>query len=112
MENVSIVDVEPGSRDYTVVLSALFDRSRPDGVTPRVSRSTHVLRKVRRVQNCRLLRMFEAQRKHLEQQRGTVEVELTRQYAWHGSGKVNPEKIAGGSGFMMQVFSTPYCTSA
>ena len=50
-DGVSIVTVAVEHRDYKVVESALFDRRWSDGKTPVVSRATHRLRRVRRVQN-------------------------------------------------------------
>ena len=105
--NVSIVDVQPGWCDYKVVESAFFDRARSDNMPPRISRHTHTIVKVRRVQNRKLFRQFEAERKSLEEQRGKDKVELTREYAWHGSGKRKPDDIAAGKGFMMQVLPAP-----
>ena len=101
--NVSIVDVEPEWRDYKVVETAFFHRGRSDKKEPRISLHTHNIVKVRRVQNRKLFRQFEAERKSLEEQRGKDKVELTREYAWHGSGKTKPDDIAAGKGFMMQV---------
>ena len=100
---VSIVDVLKGWRDYTVVETALFDRKRPDGRVATVSRTTHELVKVRRIQNRQQLRLWEAQRAGLEEKRGSREVELSEKYAWHGSGEIPPAQIAAGGGFMMQV---------
>ena len=100
---VSIVDVLKGWRDYTVVDTALFDRRRPDGRVTTVSRTTHELVKVRRIQNRQQLRLWEAQRAGLEEKRGSREVELSEKYAWHGSGEIPPAQIAAGGGFMMQV---------
>jgi len=102
-DEVSIVDVQRGWRDYAVVETALFDRQRPDGVVPSLSRATHVLVKVKRIQNRRQLRLWEAERAGLEDKRGSKEVELSCEYAWHGSGETPPADIAGGEGFMMQV---------
>jgi len=50
-DDVRIVDVETVSWDYAVVATAFFDRQRPDGRTPLISRGTHTVVKVRRVQN-------------------------------------------------------------
>ena len=100
---VSIVDVLKGWRDYTVVDTALFDRKRPDGRVATVSRTTHEVVKVRRIQNRQQLRLWEAQRAGLEEKRGSREVELSEKYAWHGSGEIPPAQIAAGGGFMMQV---------
>ena len=105
--NVSIVDVEPEWRDYKVVETAFFHRERSDKKEPRISLHTHNIVKVRRVQNRKLFRQFEAERKSLEEQRGKDKVELTREYAWHGSGKTKPDDIAAGKGFMMQVLPAP-----
>ena len=102
-DEVSIVDVQRGWRDYAVVETALFDRQRPDGVVPSLSRATHVLVKVKRIQNRRQLQLWEAERAGLERKRGSKEVELSCEYAWHGSGETPPADIAGGEGFMMQV---------
>jgi hypothetical protein len=102
-DEVSIVDVPRGWRDYTVAETALFDRPRPDGAVPTLSRATHELVKVRRIQNRRQLRLWEAERAGLEGKRGGKEVELSCAYAWHGSGETPPADIAGGEGFMMQV---------
>jgi len=101
-DNVSIVEVEAGWRDYKVVETAFFGRKRRDGKTPRLSPRTHRIVKVRRIQNRRHLDLFEAERKHMQRKRGDTRVELTRTYAWHGSGKVRPDSIAAGNGFMMQ----------
>jgi hypothetical protein len=106
--NVSIVNVEAGWRDYMVVETAFFERKRRDGKAPRLSRDTHRIVKVRRIQNRRQLSMFEAEREHMQTTRGEDRVELTRTYAWHGSGKVRPDSIAAGNGFMMQVRARPW----
>ena len=100
-DDVSIVDVETASRDYAVVANAFFDRQRPDGRTPLISRDTHTVVKIRRVQNS-LLSLFEAQRKNMHRKRDKDTVELTCDYAWHGSGKTQPDDIAAGSGLMTQ----------
>jgi len=76
-DDVSIVDVETASRDYAVVASAFFDRQQPDGRTPLVSRDTHTVVKMRRVQNRSLLSLFEAQRKNMHRKRGKDTAELT-----------------------------------
>jgi hypothetical protein len=101
--NVSILDVEPEWRDYKVGESVFFDRARSDKKPPRISRNTHTIVKMRRVQDRMLLRQFEAQRKSLEGQRGKDQVELTREYAWHGSGTRKPDDVAAGKEFMLQV---------
>ncbi len=93
---VSIVDVPRGWRDYTVVETALFDRQRPDGAVPTLSRATHELVKVRRIQNRRQLRLWEAERAGLEGKRGSMEVELSCAYAWHGSGETGGGGGEGG----------------
>ena len=95
-DEVSIVDVQRGWRDYAVVETALFDRQRPDGVVPSLSRATHVLVKVRRIQNRRQLRLWEAERTGLEGKRGSMEVELSCAYAWHGSGETGGGGGEGG----------------
>ena len=102
VDNVSIVDVEAGWMDYKVVETAFFDRERTDKKEPRISRRKHTITRVRRVQNRRLFRQFEALRKDMQEQRGKDTVELTCRYAWHGSGKTIPDEIASGSGIMMQ----------
>jgi len=101
-DDVDIVDVEIASRDYAVVASAFFDRQRPDGRTPLISRGTHTVVKIRRVQNRSLLSLFEAQRKNMHRKRGKDTAELTCVYAWHGSGTTQPDNIAAGSGLMTQ----------
>jgi len=101
-DEVSFADVQKGWSDYMVVVSAFFDRPRPDGRVPTISRDTHELVKVRRIQNRRQLRLWMAEKESLEQTRGDKEVELSCVYAWHGSGKTPPTRIAGGEGFMMQ----------
>jgi hypothetical protein len=53
VDEVSIADVPKGWRDYTVAETALFDRPRPDGAVPTLSRATHELVKVKRIQNRR-----------------------------------------------------------
>jgi hypothetical protein len=58
---VSIVELQRGWCDYTVAETALFDRPRPDGAVPTVSRATHELVKVRRIQNRKQLRLWEAE---------------------------------------------------
>jgi len=68
-DDVDIIDVETASRDYAVVASAFFDRQRPDGRTPFISRGTHTVVKIRRVQNRSLLSLFEAQRKNMQRKR-------------------------------------------
>ena len=103
VDDVSIVRVEPGSVDYALVASAFFDRRRADGRAARLSRETHCIVQVRRIQNRRQLGMFETERKSLVSKRTKEKVELTQTYAWHGSGKVRPDSIAAGKGFMMQV---------
>jgi hypothetical protein len=102
VDNVSIVDVETQSRDYKVVETAFFGRERKDKKEPRISQRTHRITRGRRVQNCGLLALFQAQRKVMEEKRGKDKVELTRTYAWHGSGKTCPDDIASGAGIMMQ----------
>jgi hypothetical protein len=102
VDNVSIVDVEAGWTDYKVVETAFFDRKREDGKESCISRRKHTITRVRRVQNRRLFRQFEALRKDMQEQRGKDTVELTCRYAWHGSGKTIPDEIASGSGIMMQ----------
>ena len=103
VDEVSIVDVEKGWRDFTVVETALFGRPRRDGRVPTVSPATHELVKVRRIQNTRQLGLWEAERAGLVRKRGEKEVDLSCVYAWHGSGKTPPGHIAEGEGFMMQV---------
>jgi len=49
-DDVRIVDVQTVSWDYAVVGTAFFERQRPDGRTPRISRGTHSVLTVRRVQ--------------------------------------------------------------
>ena len=103
VENVTIVNVERGWRDYTVVETALFDRLRADGRVPTVSRGTHELVKVQRIQNRRQLRLWQAEEADMQEKRGSKAVELSSVYAWHGSGKTPPTRIATGDGLMMQV---------
>ena len=55
VDSVSIVDVQPEWRDNKVVESAFFDRERGDKRAPLVSRATHSIVQVRRVQNSLLL---------------------------------------------------------
>jgi hypothetical protein len=45
--------------------------------------------------------LFEAQGKQMVQKRGKSMEDLTV-YAWHWSGKMSPDDIAAGAGFMMQ----------
>jgi hypothetical protein len=99
---VSIVELQRGWRDYTVAETALFDRPRPDGAVPTVSRATHELVKVRRIQNRKQLRLWEAEEASMKEKRGSKVVELSCVYAWHGSGKTPPSVIVEGKGFMMQ----------
>jgi len=101
-DDVRIVDVQTASRDYTVVASAFFDRQRPDGKTPLISCGTQTVLKVRRVQNRALLSRFEGEKKIMHRKRGKDTVELTCEYAWHCSGKTQPDNIAAGSGLMTQ----------
>jgi len=93
-DDVRIVVVETVSRDYAVVATAFFDRQRPDGRMPRISRGTHTVLKVRRVQK--------GERKIMHRKRGKDTVELTCDYAWHGSDTTQPDSIAEGSGLMTQ----------
>jgi len=92
-DDVIIVDLQTDSRDYTVVASAFFDRQRPDGKTPLISRGTHTVLKVRRVQNRALLSRFDGEKKSMHRKRDKDTVELTTQYAWHGSGKTQSETL-------------------
>ena len=101
-DDVSIVDVEIASWDYAVVASAFFDRQRPDGRTPLISRETHTVVKMQRVQNRTLLSRFEAERRIMHRKRGKDAVELMCDYTWHGSGKMQPDNLAAGSGLMTQ----------
>jgi len=101
-DNVHIVDVEPEWLDHVLVLSAFFDRKRSDDKTPIISRRTHSVVQVRRVQNRSQRRQWEAQKSTFEEQRGKEVVHQTTEYAWHGSGKMRPDVIATGKGFMMQ----------
>ena len=48
---VSIVDVDRDWLDYTVVLTAFFGRERRDKMAPRITRASHEVVKVRRIQN-------------------------------------------------------------
>jgi hypothetical protein len=98
---VSIVDVKREWLDYTVVLTAFFDRERRDKMAPHITRASHKVVKVRRIQNQLHYGLFEAQGKLMVQKRGKSMEDLTV-YAWHGSGKTRPEEIAGGAGFMLQ----------
>jgi len=100
--NVHIVNVEPEWSDHAVVLSAFFDRKRLDDKTSIISRRTHSVVQVRRVQNRSQRRQWESQKWILEEQRGKDAVRQTTEYAWHGSGKTRPDAIATGKGFMMQ----------
>ena len=97
-----IVNMQTASRDYGVVASAFFERQRPDGRTPLISRGTHTVLKVRQAQNCSLLSRVEAERKIMHRKRGQDTVELTCDCAWHSSGKTQPDSIAAGSGLMIQ----------
>jgi hypothetical protein len=99
---VSIVDVDRDWLDYTVVLTAFFGRERRDKMAPRITRASHEVVKVRRIQNRSLYRKFDAELKSMEDKLGKRAVELTQRYAWHGSGKTRPDEIAAGAGFMMQ----------
>ena len=103
VDEVAIVKVEREWVDYAVAASAFYDRKRGGGRKERVSRDTHRIVQVRRIQNRRQLDMFKAERKSMEGKRGQGRVELTTKYAWHGSGNVRPDSIAAGDGFMMQV---------
>jgi hypothetical protein len=103
LDLVSIVELQRGWRDYTVAETALFDRPRPDGAVPTVSRATHELVKVRRIQSRKQLRLWEAEESSMKEKRGSKVVELSCVYAWHGSGKTPPSGIVEGKGFMMQV---------
>jgi hypothetical protein len=98
---VSIVDVDRDWLDYTVVLTAFFDRKGRDEMALRITRASHKVVKVRRIQNQAHYGLFEAQGKLMVQKRGKSMGNLTV-YAWHGSGKTQPDEIAGGKGFMMQ----------
>ncbi len=102
VDNVSIVDVETQSRDYKVVETAFFGRERKDKKEPRISQRTHRITRGRRVQNCGLLALFQAQRKRMKEKRDKDKVELTCRYAWHGSRKTCPDAIASDAGIMMQ----------
>jgi len=95
------MDVQTSLAGYTVVTTA-FDRQWTDGRTPLISRDTHTVVKVRRVQTCSLLSLFETHRKNMHRKRGKDMVELTCDYAWHGSGKTQPDSIAAGSGLLTQ----------
>ena len=101
-ENLLIVDVQKGWRDYTIVESALYDRPREDGREPSIRRQSHEVVRVRRIQNRGQYDLFKAQQRKLELRRGKKEVELTQRYAWHGSGKTRPDEIASKEGFLMQ----------
>ncbi len=94
--NVHLVRMEETWHDYNMVLKLLFDRPRADGAALRVSRHTHRVVCVRRVQNRGQLRLFEAMKQTLEEMRGTQRVSASQVYAWHGSGKTPPIKIAMG----------------
>ena len=107
VDEVAIVKVEREWLDYALVESAFYDRKREVGRVSRVSRDTHRIVQVRRIQNRRQLGMFKTERQSMECKRGTGRVELTTRYAWHGSGKVRPDSIAAGDGFMMQVRAGP-----
>jgi hypothetical protein len=98
---VSIVDVERDWLDYTAVLRAFFDRERRDKMAPLITRASHEVVKVRRIQNQAHYGLMEAQGKLMVQKRGKSMEDLTV-YAWHGSEKTRPDEIAGGKGFMMQ----------
>jgi hypothetical protein len=99
---VSIVDVQPGSVDYNMVLNAFYGRKRGDNRALRITPQSHSVARVRRIQNRKQCGLFQAYRKSMEDQRGKAAVDQTEMYAWHGSGKTNPCKIANGDGFMMQ----------
>jgi hypothetical protein len=105
LDLVSIVELQRGWLDYKLVETAFFERPRHDGAVPTVSRATHELVKVRRIQNRNLLRLWEAKEASMKDVRGTKVVEHSTtwsSYAWHGSGKTPPSVIAEGKGFMMQ----------
>ena len=104
-DNLLIVDVQPEWRDYTIVESALYDRPREDGREPSIRRQSHEVVRVRRIQNHGQYGQFKVQQRELEQRRGKKEVELTTRYAWHGTGKTRPDKIASEKGFFMQYSS-------
>ena len=104
-DDLLIVDVQPEWRDYTIVESALYDRPREDGREPSIRRQNHEIVRVRRIQNRGPYGQFKVQQRELEQRRGKKEVELTTRYAWHGTGKTRPDKIASEKGFLMQYSS-------
>ena len=101
---VRIIDVEPRWREFSLVSQAFFDRQRSDGVAPRVSRETHRLVRVRRIQNRGQYRLFDAHRKMMMEMRGDEVVMQSEAHAWHGTGRQSPLSIAS-AGFMAQCCS-------
>lgn len=101
---VRIVDVEPHWREFSLVLQAFFDRRRPDGTAPRISRETHRLLRVQRVQNRGQYRLFDAHRKKMIETRGEQVTFKSEAYAWHGTGTHSPLSIAT-TGCMVQCAS-------
>ena len=96
-DDVSIVDVQTASRDYAVVATAFFERQRPDGRTPLISHGTQTVPRCgesRSDRCCRCLR--HTGRICTESGAKKDMVELTCQYAWHGSGMTQPDSIAAG----------------
>jgi hypothetical protein len=101
VDEVCIVDVKQTWVDYKVVETAFFGRQRYDGKPPSITRRKHELVKVRRIQNRLQHGHFQWQRRSMLEKRGQRAVEMTQTYAWHGSGKTRPDKIAADAGFMM-----------
>jgi hypothetical protein len=100
--NVLVVPITLDSDplDYALVESAFF-RQRDDGVNPIIRRDTHRIVQVRRIQNRGLLRDWLAQKSKIADLRGAGNVNDL--HAWHGSGALDPIKIAEAkNGFLMQ----------
>jgi len=100
--NVAVVPITQSSDplDYVLVESAFF-KPRDDGKKPLISRDTHQIVQVRRIQNRGLLRDWLSQRSKIADLRGAGNV--NELHAWHGSGTKNPIEIAEApNGFLMQ----------
>ena len=101
--NVRVVNVDPHSSDYQMVVQKLLDMPRADGIAASLSRRSHEVVTIQRIQNRGQLRLFDAIGQQLGEMRGDSEVAATVS-AWHGSATTPPLKIAQGKSGL----ATPY----
>jgi len=101
-DEVKIVDIglDDDECDRVTVESSVY-KERADRRKPLISRDTHQMIRICRIQNRGLLRDWEAQRQKIENLRGKDALNIC--YAWHGTGKNKPLDLATGkNGFMTQ----------